>query len=127
MTATATLAGALTSTGERDWIIEEAGYDPLREGSRGSRFAISNGLLGVRGAPAIHREGRWVGASRTLVAGLLDTPDEEHGIPGLIAASNWLQVRVLLNGGPLTHKPGDGSLSIGCWTCAGSGANGEDE
>ena len=108
MTTAAILAGALTSTDDCDWIIEEAGYDPLREGSRGSRFAISNGFLGVRGARAIHRGGRWVGTSRTLVAGLFDTPDEEHGIPGLIAAPNWLQVRILLEGVPLTHKPRDG-------------------
>ncbi|OXC79372.1 hypothetical protein [Caballeronia sordidicola] len=30
MTATETLAGALTSTDDCDWIVEEAGYDPLR-------------------------------------------------------------------------------------------------
>jgi trehalose/maltose hydrolase-like predicted phosphorylase len=57
MTATTTLAGALTSTGDRDWIMEEAGYDPLGEGSRGSSFAISNGFVGVRGVRAIHRGG----------------------------------------------------------------------
>src|SRR5471032_1804909 len=108
MTTAAILAGALTSTDDCDWIIEEAGYDPLREGSHGSRFAISNGFLGVRGARAIHRGGRWVGASRTLVAGLFDTADEEHAIPGLIAAPNWLQVRILLEGVPLTHKPREG-------------------
>ncbi|CAN7688952.1 hypothetical protein LJR034_005641 [Caballeronia sp. LjRoot34] len=32
MTAAATLAGVLTSTDDCDWIIQEAGYDPLREG-----------------------------------------------------------------------------------------------
>jgi len=107
MTVATTLSGALTPTDDCDWIIEEAGYDPLREGSRGSRFAISNGFLGVRGARAIHRGGRWVGASRTLVAGLFDTADEEHAIPGLIAAPNWLQVRILLDGVPLAHRQGD--------------------
>lgn len=35
MTAAATLAGVLTSTDDCDWVnwvIQEAGYDPLREG-----------------------------------------------------------------------------------------------
>lgn len=98
MTTAAILAGALTSTDDCDWIIEEAGYDPLREGSRGSRFAISNGFLGVRGARAIHRGGRWVGTSCTLVAGLFDTLDEEHAIPSLVAAPNWLQVQIHFQG-----------------------------
>ncbi|MGV7240324.1 glycoside hydrolase family 65 protein [Caballeronia sp. M23-90] len=109
MTVATTLSGALSPTDDCEWIIEEAEYDPLREGSRGSRFAISNGFLGVRGARAIHRGGRWVGASRTLVAGLFDTADEEHAIPGLIAAPNWLHVRILRDGVPLTHREGDGT------------------
>jgi trehalose/maltose hydrolase-like predicted phosphorylase len=87
--------------------MKEAGYDLLRKGSRGSRFVISNGFLGVRGARAIHRGGRWVGASRPLVAGLFDTADQEHAIPDLIAAPNWLQVRIFLDAVPLTHRPGD--------------------
>jgi len=90
MTVAATLIAALTPTDDHDWIMWEAGYDPLRECSRGSRFVISNAFLGVRGARAIYRGGRWVGMSRTLIAGLFDTPDEEHAIPGLAAARNWL-------------------------------------
>ncbi|WP_175773125.1 glycoside hydrolase family 65 protein [Paraburkholderia phenazinium] len=108
MTGPWSLDHALTPTNDRDWIIEEAGYDPLREASRGARFAISNGFLGVRGARAIHRGGRWVDTSRTLVAGLFDTPDDEQAIPGLVATPDWLQVRISLQGEPLVHRPGDG-------------------
>lgn len=99
---------ALEPTSNRDWIMEEDCYDPLREASRGARFAISNGFLGVRGARAIHRGGRWVDMSHTLVAGLFDTPDDEQAIPGLVATPDWLQVRILLEGEPLVHRPGDG-------------------
>jgi len=100
---------ALTPTADPDWIIPEAGYDPLRESSRGTRFAISNGFLGVRGARAIHRGGRWVARSRTLVAGLFDRPDEGPAMPGLVATPDWLHVRILLQGKPLVHRPGDES------------------
>jgi hypothetical protein len=99
---------ALEPTSNRDWIMEEDCYDPLREASRGARFAISNGFLGVRGARAIHRGGRWVDTSHTLVAGLFDTPDDEQAIPGLVATPDWLQVQILLEGEPLVHRPGDG-------------------
>ena len=35
-------------TSDAAWVLEAEGYDPLREGSIESRFAISNGFLGVR-------------------------------------------------------------------------------
>ncbi|MFM0455272.1 glycosyl hydrolase family 65 protein [Paraburkholderia nemoris] len=101
---------ALTPTADPAWIISEAAYDPLRESSRGARFAISNGFIGVRGARAIHRGGRWVAGSRTLVAGLFDTPDEGLAMPALVATPDWLHVRVLLEGKPLVHWPGDEDL-----------------
>ena len=83
------------------------GYDPLREGNLESRFAISNGFLGVRGSRATTRGARWVVPPRTYVAGLFDTPGAEGATPGLIPAADWLQVRILLPGGPLVHHPGD--------------------
>jgi hypothetical protein len=39
---------ALEPTADTAWVLEAAGYDPLREGSVESRFAISNGFLGIR-------------------------------------------------------------------------------
>jgi trehalose/maltose hydrolase-like predicted phosphorylase len=94
-------------TADSSWIVAEGGYDSLLERSRAARFAISNGFFGVRGARAIHRGGRWVATSRTLVAGLFDTASEEPGIPKLAVAPDWLKVRLLLQGQPLIHHDHD--------------------
>jgi trehalose/maltose hydrolase-like predicted phosphorylase len=91
------------------WVLEAAGYDPLREGSLESRFAISNGFLGIRGARAITRGERWVVPPRTYVAGLFDRPGTEPAIPELVPAADWLKVRISLSGRPLLHHPGDAS------------------
>jgi len=108
MTSARTMGHVFTPSADPDWVISEAGYDCLLEISRGVRFAISNGFVGVRGARAIHRGGRWVATSRTLVAGLFDTADEEEAIPGLVATPDWLQIHILLDGEPPVHRPGDG-------------------
>ena len=108
MTSARTMDHVFTPSADPNWVISEAGYDCLLEISRGVRFAISNGFLGVRGARAIHRGGRWVATSRTLVAGLFDTADEEEAIPGLVATPDWLQIHILLDGEPPVHRPGDG-------------------
>ena len=47
------------------------------------------------------RGARWVVPARTYVAGLFDTPGTGPGAPGLVPAADWLQVRILLPGGPL--------------------------
>ena len=74
--------------------LKRMGYDPLREGSLESRFAISNGFLGIRGARAITRGARWVVPPHTYVAGLFDTPGTKPAIPELVPAADWLQVRI---------------------------------
>ncbi len=98
---------ALEPTDDPAWVLDAEGYDPLRESSVESRFAISNGFLGVRGARAVTRGARWVVPPRTYVAGLFDTLGTEQTIPGLVPAADWLQVRILLPGGPWVHHPGD--------------------
>jgi trehalose/maltose hydrolase-like predicted phosphorylase len=107
MTGAPTMGLALDPTADAAWVLGEDGYDPLRESSLESRFTISNGFLGVRGARAITRGARWVIPPRTYVAGLFDTPAAERSIPGLVPAADWLQARILLPGGPLVHDPGD--------------------
>ena len=97
----------LEPTADPAWVLEAVGYDPLRESSLGTRFAISNGFLGVRGERALTRGERWVVPARTYVAGLFDTPDNRGAVPRLVPAANWLQVRVLLPGGPFVRHPGD--------------------
>ena len=98
---------ALKPTLDATWVLAANGYDPLREGNLESRFAISNGFLGIRGSRATTRGARWVVPPRTYVAGLFDTPGAEGTTPGLIPAADWLRVRILLPGGPLVHHPGD--------------------
>ena len=100
---------ALKPTADAAWVLEAVGYDPLREGSLESRFAISNGFLGIRGARAITRGARWVVPPHTYVAGLFDTLRAKPAIPELVPAADWLKVRISLSGKPLVHHPCDAS------------------
>ncbi len=78
MTETASMTPVLAPTADPDWIFSVDGYDPLRENSVESRFAISNGFLGIRGARSATRGERWVVPARTYVAGLFDASGAEH-------------------------------------------------
>lgn len=97
----------LEASGDPAWVIGSDGYDPLHESSLESRFAISNGFLGVRGGRAITRGARWVVPARTYVAGLFDTPGTGYIVRELVPAADWLQVHILLSGKSLVHHPGD--------------------
>jgi trehalose/maltose hydrolase-like predicted phosphorylase len=106
---------ALTPTADPGWVLQEGKYDPVRESGVESRFAVSNGFLGVRGARAISRGPSWVSwlhtltwASwpRTYVAGLFDTPNTEPPVPALVPAADWLRIRILLNGERLLLRSG---------------------
>ncbi len=44
MTAQRTSEQVLEQTADPAWILDQQGFDPLRDSSRESRFAISNGL-----------------------------------------------------------------------------------
>ena len=98
----------LTPTSNAAWVLEATGYDPLREGSLASRFAISNGL-GKKGTRAITRGARWVVPPHTYVAGLFDIPGAKPAISELIPAADWLKVRISLSGKPVVHHPCDAS------------------
>jgi len=102
-------------TADPAWVMDESGYEPLQESNLESRFTVSNGFLGVRGARAIGRGPMWVSwqhtfnwASwpRTYVAGLFDTPNIEPPVPALVPAADWLRIRILLNGVPLLRRSG---------------------
>jgi len=75
---------SLEPTADPAWVLDAEGHDPLREGSLESRFAISNGFLGIRGARATTRGARWIVPPRTYVAGLFDTSGTEGAISGLV-------------------------------------------
>ncbi len=107
---------ALEPTRDRDWLLVEQGYDQVRESGIESRFAVSNGFLGVRGARAISRGPTWVSWLHTLrwaswpriyVAGLFDTPNTEPPVPALVPVPDWLRLRILLNGKSLLQRAGD--------------------
>ena len=98
------------------WVLEEQGYNPLHESAVESRFAVSNGFLGVRGARAGSRGPTWVSwlhhlswASwpRTFVAGLFDTPNTEPAVPALVPAPDWLRFRIVMDGAPLLLRSGE--------------------
>jgi len=102
-----TMDQALQPTADPGWVLVEDGYDPLRESSLESRFAISNGFLGVRGARATTRGLRWIVPARTYVAGLFDAAGAPDAVPGLVPAAGWLNARLLLGSLPLAPHPGD--------------------
>jgi trehalose/maltose hydrolase-like predicted phosphorylase len=97
------------------WLLHEHGYRPERESGVESRFAVSNGFLGVRAARAISRGAMWVSWSHTLswaswprtyVAGLFDTPNIQPPVPALVPGPDWLRIRLLLDGKPLLLRSG---------------------
>ncbi|WP_428375488.1 glycoside hydrolase family 65 protein [Lichenicoccus sp.] len=96
-------------------MLTADGFDALREGGLEARYAIGNGLIGVRGARAATRGTRWLAPPRTYVAGLFDTsgapsaPGEEPVSAGLVPAADWLHVRVLLDGHTLLRHPAEAS------------------
>ena len=107
MIGSGTMEHALGPTVDPAWVLHVDGYDPLREGSFESRFAVSNGFLGVRAVRAVSRGARWIVPPATYVAGLFDTPYADGSVPELVPAADWLWVRILLPGGPPVHHPGD--------------------
>jgi trehalose/maltose hydrolase-like predicted phosphorylase len=104
-----TMEHTLEPTADPAWVLAVDGYDLLRESSLESRFAISNGFLGVRGGRAATRGALWVVPARTYVAGLFDTPDAEGATPELVPAADWTKLRILLPSGPLVQHPCDAS------------------
>ncbi len=98
---------ALEPTADPAWVLAVDGFDPLRENVLESRLTISNGFLGVRATRTVGRGERWVLPPRTYVAGLFDIPGPEQPSPGLVAAADWLKVRMMLQGRPLVHHPAE--------------------
>jgi trehalose/maltose hydrolase-like predicted phosphorylase len=91
-----TMNDMLQPTSDPAWILGNRSDDRPRE----SRFAISNGFLGIRGADCAV-------PARTYVAGLFDTSGTDPA--ALVSAADWLHIRILLPGDPLARHPDDGS------------------
>jgi len=101
---------ALRPTDDTGWVLWESGDDALRESSLETRYAISNGFLGVRGARVTSREARWIVPARTYVAGLFDTDAGEDAVPALVPAAGWLNLHLLADGEPLAPHAGNPNL-----------------
>lgn len=107
MTEGKTMGDILAPTADPAWVFAADGYQPMLESSVESRFAISNGFLGVRAARSTTRGERWVVPARTYVAGLFDSPSNGQTAQALVPAADWLGIRILLPHGPLLRHPGD--------------------
>jgi trehalose/maltose hydrolase-like predicted phosphorylase len=107
MTAPETMAAVLARTQDPAWTFTVDGFEPIMESSVESRFAISNGFLGVRAARSTTRGERLVVPARTYVAGLFDSPGVKQVTQALVPAVDWLGIRIALPGGPLVCHPGD--------------------
>jgi trehalose/maltose hydrolase-like predicted phosphorylase len=94
MTMQRTAQQAQEPTADPAWVLGQQGYDPLRDSSHESRFAISNGFLGVRGGRTIDRLPHTQVAPRTYVAGLFDVLGPDQPIPALVPAPDWLKLDV---------------------------------
>src|SRR5207249_5798727 len=110
------ITAAMEPSADARWVLRQEGYSPLSETAIESRFAVSNGFLGVRGSREASRGPMWMSflhtlswASwpRTFVAGLVDTPNTEPPVPALVPAPDWLRVRVLLENEPLLLRSGE--------------------
>ncbi|ACL62778.1 glycoside hydrolase family 65 protein [Methylobacterium nodulans] len=112
MIVSGTTAQALVPTADPSWLLRETGYELLRESTFETRFAISNGFLGVRGGLATHLGACRAIPPRTYVAGLFDTPTPDSAVPELVPAADWLQVRILLPDGPLMRCPNRSSRAL---------------
>jgi trehalose/maltose hydrolase-like predicted phosphorylase len=106
---------ALRPTGERSWVLTHDGYNPLTESAVESRFALSNGFLGMRAARSLGRGptwvawlgySRWASWPRCYVAGLFDVPDTEPPVTALVPVADWARLRIELDGEPLVARAG---------------------
>lgn len=95
----------LAPTPDAGWSLTAHRRGHIHEACVESRFAVSNGFLGVRGGRAVVRSARWIMPPQTYIAGLFDTPLERDSGPELIPAASWLGVRISLPFKILTQRP----------------------
>jgi trehalose/maltose hydrolase-like predicted phosphorylase len=96
-------ATAFAAPDDALWRLKEDGYQAALEHEVESRFAISNGFLGVRGS----LEQPMVGSRpRTFIAGLFDTAPSEVPLPKLVQGPDWLRFQVFVAGELLALETG---------------------
>src|SRR5215831_6447911 len=106
---------ALEVTQAPGWVLTHEGYNVLTENAVESRFALSNGFLGMRASRPVSRGPtwvswlgyiRWASWPRCYVAGLFDIPNTEPPVPALVPVVDWSRVRIMLDGEPLLLHEG---------------------
>ena len=93
----------LKATADPGWLLSEADYEPALEHEVESRFVVGNGFLGVRGSL---EQPTQASRPRTYIAGLFDSPEGNPPVPSLVAAPDWLDLRLLINGEALSLENG---------------------
>jgi trehalose/maltose hydrolase-like predicted phosphorylase len=106
----------LQPTRDPRWVLRHEGYSVLSESAVESRFALSNGFLGMRASRAISRGPtwlswlgyiKWASWPRCYVAGLFDRPNTEPPVPALVPVADWSRVRIVLDGKPQLLSNGE--------------------
>jgi trehalose/maltose hydrolase-like predicted phosphorylase len=98
-----TLADLMGSASDPEWTLQDAGYQPALEHEVESRFALSNGFLGIRSS--LEQPTR-ASRPRTYVAGLFGPPSVGTAGRALVPAPDWARLSLALDGNPLTLEAG---------------------
>jgi trehalose/maltose hydrolase-like predicted phosphorylase len=98
-----TLADLLVSPSDPEWTLQGAGYQPALEHEVESRFALSNGFLGVRSS--LEQPTR-ASRPRTYVAGLFGPPSGGPAGRALVPGPDWARLSLALDGEPVTLESG---------------------
>jgi trehalose/maltose hydrolase-like predicted phosphorylase len=77
------------------WVLESEGLDVRTERALESRFALSNGYLGVRSSLDIPSE---ASTPRTYVSGFFDALPDRGNRPALVPVPGWLEIDVEVDG-----------------------------
>jgi len=110
------MLGSLEPTPDPGWVLSHGGYNILTETALESRFAFSNGFMGMRAARSISRGptwvswlgfSRWASWPRCYVAGLFDVPNMEPPVPALVPVADWSRVHIQLDGVALLARDGE--------------------
>src|SRR3972149_326710 len=97
-------AQVLAAHEDSTWVLREEGYDPVREGSLESRFAVSNGFLGLR---ASMEQPTGASAPRTYVAGFFDRPALDRVVPRLVSGPDWLRLHIVVDSQEVALNAGE--------------------
>jgi trehalose/maltose hydrolase-like predicted phosphorylase len=112
---------ALEPTQSPGWVLSHEGYNVLTESAVESRFALSNGFIGMRASRPVSRGPtwvswlgyiRWASWPRCYVAGLFDRPNTVPPVPALVPVADWSRLRLVLDDSPQLLLDGEFLASV---------------